>query len=113
MYLKISNKKKIDIIILKSFWEKLKGLKFNFDKLNYGIKFPNKKLISTVFLCQRVDIIMTDKNNKILYLYSNVKSEKYFLPKFKVKDIYLFPLETAKEFKVGDILPIEKKKGSK
>ncbi len=108
MYLKIG-KKKIEVVELKGFWERFKGLKFCFEKLDYGIKFPKKKLVSTVFLCQRIDIIMTGKDDRILYLYSNVKSEKYFLPKFKVKDTYFFPLGTAKEFKKGDQLILSKK----
>lgn len=108
MYLKVKNKK-IDIIELTTFWERFKGLKFNLNKLDHGIKFPRKKLVSTIFICQNIDIIMTDKNDKILYLYNNVKPEKYFLPKFKVKDTFFFPLGTAKEYKIGDELNIVKK----
>lgn len=108
MYLKIG-KKKIEVIELTKFWERVKGLKFYLEKLDYGIKFPKKKLVSTIFLCQRIDIIMTGVNDKVLYLYSNVKPEKYFLPKFKVKDTYFLPLGTAKEFKVGDTLIFSKK----
>ncbi len=108
MYLKIG-KEKMEVVELTKFWERFKGLKFCLEKLDYGIKFPKKKLVSTIFLCQRIDIIMTGKEDQILYLYSNVKTEKYFLPKFKVKDIYFFPLGTAKEFKKGDKLVLSKK----
>lgn len=109
VYLKLKNNRKIEVIEFTGFWERLRGLKFSFDELDYVIKFPKKKLVSTIFHCQKIDIVMTGNDNKILYLYSNVKSEKYFLPKFKVRDMYFLPLGTAKEFKVGDALIFTKK----
>ena len=52
---------------------------------------------------------MTNKDDVILYLYTNVKSEKYFLPKFNVRDVYFLPANSTKEFKVGDKLIFSKK----
>lgn len=108
MYLNV-NKKKLEVIELISFWERFKELKFDLKKLDYVAKFPNRKIVTTVFLCQRVDIIMTNKDDVILYLYTNVKSEKYFLPKFNVRDVYFLPANSTKEFKVGDKLIFSKK----
>lgn len=108
MYLKVG-KRKIEVIELITFWERIKGLKFCFLKLDYVIKFPKKKLVSTIFLCQKIDIIMTGYNDEILYLYRNVKPEKYFLPKFQAKDTYFLPLGVANKFKVGDTLIFSKK----
>lgn len=108
MYLKINNKDKLEIVELKSFWSRLKGIRFSFEKLDYCIKFPNKKLLNTAFNCQRIDIVMTGKNDKILYIYQDVKPEKYFLPKFKVEDMYFLPAGAAKALKVGESLPIKK-----
>lgn len=109
MYLRINNKKTFEVVELVNFWERFKALKFDLEKLDYVIKFPNRKIVTTVFLCQKIDIIMTDEEDKILYLYSNVKSEKYFLPKFKVKNVYFLPLDCAREFEVGDRLVFRKK----
>lgn len=108
MYLKIK-KKKIQITELNSFWERFKGLKFVLEPLDYGLCFPNKKFVTTNFLCQRIDIILTDKENRILYIYENFKSEKYIFPKRKVYYVYFLPLNTARHFSIGEKLPIRKK----
>lgn len=105
MYLKLQ-KKKIEIHSLTRFWDRFKGLKFYFEPLEHGVHFPKKRWVTTNFLCQRIDIIMTDKNNQILYLYENFKSEKYIFLKLKVHHTYFFPLNTACHFKKGDSLPI-------
>lgn len=106
MYLKINSKCKYEIVELRGFLERFKGLKFYLDKLDFVVKFPNRKIVTTVFLCQKIDIIMTGKDDVILYLYKNVKSEKYFLPKFRVKDVYFLPLNSVDNFKIGDKLTI-------
>lgn len=105
MYLKI-NKKKLEIVELSTFSQKLKGIKFLLEPIDYAIKFPNRKWITTVFLCQRVDIVMTDKDENIKRIYKNVKSEKYFFPKLKVSNIYFLPLKTAQDLKIGEKLKI-------
>ncbi|MDD5888397.1 MAG: hypothetical protein PUC82_02790 [bacterium] len=104
MYLIVDNKNKIEIIELLGFWEKFKSLKFYLNRIDFGIKIHKKKFLSTAFFCQNIDIIITNADNKILYLYKNVKPEKYFFPKFKANDIYFLPLETAKNYAVGDFL---------
>jgi len=85
------------------FSERFKSLRFVLDKIDYGIKLPRKKLACTYFFCQRVDICFTDKFDKILYLYANVKTEKRII-KFKAKNVYFLPLNTVKELSVGDKL---------
>lgn len=109
MYLKVNSKSKYDVVELTGFWEKFRGLKFYLDRFDYVIKFKNKKFISTAFLCQKIDIIMTDKDDKVLYLYKNVKSERYFLPKLKAKDTYFLPVGTAENYKIGDKLVFKEK----
>ncbi len=106
MYLKIKNKK-IELYELTSFSERFKGLKFVLEKIDYGLYFPNKRWISTNFLCQNIDIVLTDKNNIIISLLENVRSEKYIF-KFKTKNIYFLPLGTAKELKLNTKIPIVK-----
>lgn len=111
MYLQV-NKKKIEIQELVGFWNRFKSLRFVLEPIDYGVRFTKKKFLSTNFLCQRVDIITTDKNNSILYMYENFKTEKYILPKRKVYYIYLLPLNTIKNFKVGDKLKLKEEKKS-
>ena len=105
MYLRIGLKK-IEIKELKTFKEKLKSLKFNLQTIDYGILISNKKLASTYFFCQRVDICFTDKNNKIIDLLENVKSEKRYL-RLKAHNIYYLPLNTCKHLKINEKLNIK------
>ena len=100
MYL-IVNNKRIKINEYTKFKDRFKTFKFYLEKIDFGIKLPKKKIANTTFFCQRVDICFTDKNDIILYLYENVKSEKRIL-KFKAKNIYYLPLNTVKHLKVGE-----------
>ncbi len=103
----IINKEKIEIKEYTKFIDRLKSLKFILEKINYGLKIPHKKIANTTFFCQRVDICFTDKEDKILYLYKNVKSEKKII-KFKAKNVYYLPLNTTKYLKVGEKFPLKK-----
>jgi len=108
MYLKIKNKK-LEIVELTKFWERFKGLKFNLKKLDYVVKFPHKKFVSTDFICQNLDIVLTDKNEKIIKIYIDFPTEKYIFPKRKVYNVYFLPLGTAKDLNIGENLNIIKK----
>ncbi len=105
MYLK-TNGEKIQLRKLDKFIDRVKSLRFVLDKIDYGIMFPKKHGITTVFFCQRVDIIMTSKENEVLYIYRNVKSEKYFFPRLSVFNVLLLPPNTTKKINKGDILKI-------
>lgn len=106
MYLKINNKK-IEIREYNKIINRFKSLKFVLDKIDYGIKLPNKKKASTYFFCQQVDICFTDKFDNIIYLKEKVKTEKRII-KWKAKNVYYLPLDTCKYLKVGEKLNITK-----
>ncbi len=108
MYLKIKNKE-IEIKELNTFKEKFKSLKFNLQTIDYGLLRKNKKLASTYFFCQRVDICFTNKDNIIIDLLENVKSEKRYI-RLKANNIYYLPLNTCKYLKKGEKLNIKNKK---
>lgn len=107
MYLKAKNKK-IKLYEYTKFKDRIKTFRFFLKEIDFGIKMPNKKLASTYFFCHRVDICFTDKDDKILYLYPNVKTEKRIF-KFKSKNIYYLPEGTCEKLKVGDIIKITKR----
>lgn len=107
MYLKI-NEKKIKIYEYNKFKDRFKSLKFILDKIDYGIKLPKKKLANTTFFCQKVDICFTDKNDEIISLYKNVKSEKRIL-KLKAHNIYYLPLDTCSKLKIGEKIILKNK----
>lgn len=105
MYIKIKNKK-LEVKECVKFSERFKTLKFVLVKFDYIVKVPNKKMATTYFFCQRVDICFTDKDDIILFLYENVKSEKRIL-KFKAKNVYYLPLGSCKCLKVGMKLEVK------
>ena len=107
MYIKIKNKK-LEIYDCLTFSERFKSLKFVLDKIDYGIRIPKKKLISTYFFCQKVDICVTDKNNKIIGIFEDVKTEKR---KYMRKSYYIYylPLGTCKYLEDEEyLIPKEK-----
>ena len=105
MKLEINNKK-LQVNQIDKFWDRFKTLKFDLHPLKEVIFFPNKKYLSTYFFCQRVDVIMTDKDNHVLYLYKKIKTEKIIFYKRKVSNIYLLPPNNCTNIKVGDKLKI-------
>ena len=68
MYIKVKTKK-IKLVEANTFWERLKGLKFVLGPLDYGVRFPKKRSSNTNFLFEKIDVILTDKEDTILYLF--------------------------------------------
>lgn len=107
-------KKKININIILGFINRFKCLKFKFEPITEGYLYPKHKRCSTYYFCQKVDIIMTDKENTILYMYPNLKTEKRIHYKRKVYNTYILPLNSCEKLNIGDKLQIieNKKKDS-
>ena len=100
MYLQVK-RKKIKLIELTKFWDRFKGLKFVLEPIDYGIKFPKKRFVTTNFLCQKIDIVLTDKEDNILYMYENMKTENYIFPKRSVYNVYFLPLSTVQNLEIN------------
>lgn len=105
MYIKVKNRK-VKLVEANTFWERLKGLKFVLGPLTYGVRFPNKKSANTNFLFEKIDVILTDSDEKILYLIECLGTEKKIRRKKGVSNIYFVPRETVKDLKVGDTLKL-------
>lgn len=73
----------------KTFFQKLKGLMFkkNFD---YILKFKTNG-IHTFFMKTKIDVVLTDKVGKILYIYKSLKPNRIILPKKHVTYTYEMP----------------------
>ena len=112
MYIKMKNKK-VKLVEANTFWERLKGLKFVLGPLEYGVRFPKKKSSNTNFLFERIDVILTDKDDKILYLIENLGTEKKVRRKKYVYNTYFVPRGTVKDLKVGDTLNLVVEKEDK
>lgn len=106
MYLFV-NKKKIEIIDCLSFSSRLMGFMFQKDKIITGKRFPKCNSIHTFFMKQKIDVIMTDKNNKIVKIFRNLKSNRIIFPQKNVYYTYELPLEVSTVYKVNDILEIK------
>ena len=57
--------------------------------------------IHTFFMKTNIDVILTDKNDKILYIYRNVKPWRIILPKKNVTYTYETKVNYLKNIKVG------------
>ena len=56
-----------------------------------------------MFMFINIDVYMTDNNNKILYIYKNLKPNKIILPKKNVYYTYESPVNYF-NYKVGDYI---------
>jgi len=88
-----SKKLNINIKICNKFYNRLFGLMFK-KNINYGLCFPKCNSIHTFFMRENIDVIMTDKDYNILYIYKNFKPNKIILPKKNV--YYTFELPCNK-----------------
>ena len=59
--------------------------------INYGLCFPKCNSIHTFFMKEKIDVIMTDIDYNILYIYKNLSPSKIILPKKKVYYTFEFP----------------------
>ena len=105
MYLKVKNRK-VKLEEANTFWERLKGLKFVLGPLEYGVRFPNKKSSNTNFLFEKIDVILTDKDEKIVHLIECLGTEKKIHRKKHVVNTYFVPRGVVKDLKVGDTLDL-------
>ncbi|MDD3241510.1 MAG: DUF192 domain-containing protein [Bacilli bacterium] len=100
---------KIEVREMKTFFQKLKGFMFHLNPIEYGIRLNRCNSIHTYFMYHRIDIIMTDKYNRIIKIYKNFPSERIILPKKDVYYVYELPVtEDINILKEGEILQIEK-----
>ena len=76
--------------------------KKNFD---YCLCFPKCNSIHTFFMFKPIDVIMTDKNYNILYIFKNFKPYKVILPKRKVYYTFELPTNTF-DFKIGEKIKV-------
>ncbi|MCI8347690.1 MAG: hypothetical protein HFJ12_07090 [Bacilli bacterium] len=107
-------KNKLNIRKVDGFWNRFKMLKFDLQPLKEGILLENRKFLSTYFFCQKVDIVMTDSDYNILYMYKKLKSEKRIFYKRRVHNTYILPLGSCDFLEIGQKLRIvsDKKKNT-
>lgn len=85
---KINN---IDIIVASTFKQKLLGLMFRKEKINYGLLLKNTNGIHTFFMFQNIDVVLLDKDFRVIDVIRNVKPWRIILPKKNVKHTLELP----------------------
>ena len=83
----------VKIKIAKNFKERLFGLMFK-KNINNGLLFKNCRSIHTFFMLEEIDVIATDKNDKIIKTYKNIKPCRLLIAPKKTKNIYELPKNT-------------------
>ena len=84
------NNQKYDVKMCINIFNRFAGfmLKKNINKI---LCFPRCNSIHTLFMLKPIDVVMADKNGKILYIFKNIKPWKVILPKKNV--YYTFELK--------------------
>ena len=99
------NKKKYNLIECNDFYSRFKGLMFVKD-FDYCIMFKKCNSIHTFFMSTCIDVVMTDKDDNVLYIFKSVKPWRVILPKKNVYSVYELPAGTInkniKKIKVGE-----------
>lgn len=100
------NKKKINIKVYNHFFTKALGL-MGKRKIKNGIVLINCNSIHTFFMKCKIDIIMTDKDFRVLYLYKSLDKNRIIWPKKNVYYTFELPEKTVKNIKINDYLKTE------
>ena len=99
------NNKKLEIKVCKNIFNRFLGFMFK-KNITYGLCFPKCNSIHTFFMFKPIDVIMTDKNFNILYVYKNFKPNRIILPKKNI--YYTFELPINKfNFKEKEKLKVD------
>lgn len=97
---------KIKVYEAKTFKQRFFGLMFK-KNINYCLLFKKCNSIHTFFMKEKIDIVMTDKNNKVLYIKKNMKKNRIILPKKGVYNTYEFPNNFIKDLEINETLKIK------
>lgn len=97
---------KIKVYEAKTFKQRLFGLMFK-KNINYCLLFKKCNSIHTFFMKEKIDVVMTDKNNKVLYIKKNMKKNRIILPKKGVYNTYEFPNNFIKDLEINETLKIK------
>lgn len=104
MKLKINNRL-IEIKEARCFKDKFLGL-MGRKHFKYGLLFRCNG-IHTFLMKETIDVILTDKNYKILYLYKSLKKNRIILPKRDVYYTIELPDNSIGKVAIGEVLNIK------
>ena len=101
----IKNNKSILVKYYNKFFNRLRGFMFK-RKIDYCICFPRCNSIHTFFMFKNIDVIMADKDYKILYIFKKLRPFRIILPKKNVYYTFEFPVNRFK-FNINEKIKVE------
>ncbi len=99
------NDKEIILNECKSFYSRLKGFMFKKD-IDYALLFNKCNSIHTMFMQSNIDVIMCDKDNRILYYFNDLAKNKIIWPKKNVYKTIELPVNYF-DIKINDKIDIK------
>ena len=75
----IIDNKEIELVDANNFYKRLIGLMFK-KNINYCLRIKTNS-IHTFLMKEKIDIVMTDKNNNVLYIFKNFNKNKIIIKK--------------------------------
>ena len=102
----ILDNKKYNIIVMNTFFKRLKGLMFKKEKISDIYLFPNCSSIHTYFMKQNIDVCILDKNYHVVYLKESLKPRRIIIK----KGYYTLemPLGSLKNISINNKIDIKK-----
>ena len=95
------------IVVANNFKDKLIGLMFK-RNINYSLLINNCKSIHTFFMKENIDVLLLDKNNKILDIKRNIPPNKILIFKTKKRtNILEMPNNSSIKYKINDNIKLE------
>ncbi|MBQ3021355.1 MAG: DUF192 domain-containing protein [Bacilli bacterium] len=94
------------VLIAKSFKDRFFGL-MNKRNIDYGLLFNNCKSIHTFFMRENIDVILLDKNNKVLKINRNIKPNRILIFNYKKRtNILELPSNSSLNIHINDIIDL-------
>lgn len=87
------------------FKDRFIGLMFK-KNIKIGYLFPRCNSIHTFFMKEKIDVLLLDKNNKIIQIYKSLSPNRIILPKRKVYSVLELPNNTSEIFKINEKIKI-------
>lgn len=100
------NKEVLNLKNCKTIMSKTVGL-MGKKKIKNGIVLFHCNSIHTFFMKTNIDVIMTDKHFKVLYIYKNLSKNKIILPKKNAYYTFELPANKIQNVKINQYLKTE------
>ena len=101
----IYNNKEIEIFDCNTFHTRLMGFMFK-KEIKHALLFNKCSSIHTFFMKKNIDVILCDKDNKILYYYNDLHKNRIIFPKKDVYKVIELPVDYF-DIKINDKIIIK------